>query len=128
MLKDYSVRIDEFGDGVKHALAILSIILGMDVPLLLLEEPEMHQHPKAFGYLAKSLSSLTSKSATQIFITTHSLGLIDAFLDIFKEEDISLYHLSLKAGKLDARKIEVPDTKVLEDLGIDIRSLESYII
>lgn len=126
MLKDYSVRIDEFGDGVKHAVAILSILLGVDISLLLLEEPEMHQHPKAFSYLAKSLSSLTAKARTQMFITTHNLELIDAFLDTFKEEDISLYHLSLRDGKLDARKIETPDAKVLDDLGIDVRSLERY--
>ncbi|MGB2728317.1 MAG: AAA family ATPase [Halobacteriota archaeon] len=126
MLKDYSVRIDEFGDGVKHAVAILSILLGVDISLLLLEEPEMHQHPKAFSYLAKSLSSLTAKARTQMFITTHNLELIDAFLDTFKEEDVSLYHLSLRDGKLDARKIETPDAKVLDDLGIDVRSLERY--
>jgi hypothetical protein len=127
MLKDYSVRIDELGDGVKHAVAILSIILGVDISLLLLEEPEMHQHPKTFSYLAKSLSSLTAKTKTQIVITTHNLELIDAFLDTFKEEDISLYHLSLRDGKLDARKIETPDAKVLDDLGIDVRSLERYV-
>ncbi len=127
MLKDYSVRIDELGDGVKHAVAILSIILGVDISLLLLEEPEMHQHPKTFSYLAKSLSSLTAKAKTQMFITTHNLELIDAFLDTFKEEDVSLYHLSLRDGKLDARKIETPDAKVLDDLGIDVRSLERYV-
>jgi len=76
--------------------------------------------------LAKSLSSLTAKARTQMFITTHNLELIDAFLDTFKEEDVSLYHLSLRDGKLDARKIETPDAKVLDDLGIDVRSLERY--
>ncbi len=132
LYEDKSIRVDEMGDGIKYALVLLGLILSEDIPIVLLEEPENHQHPGVFNDLAKNLVDVVKEKDIQIFITTHSIELIDAFVEAVKNKKVrkvsmNIYHLSLnKDGILQVRKMKKPDVEVLRDLGIDIRMLDNY--
>jgi predicted ATPase len=69
---------------------------------VLVEEPEVYQHPKAIWQTARVLLA-NMRRGVQIVVTTHSLELIDAFLAEATEEDLeklALFNLLLEAGKL----------------------------
>ncbi|MEE8525219.1 MAG: AAA family ATPase, partial [Thermoanaerobaculia bacterium] len=71
--------------------------------LVLVEEPEVYQHPKAIWQTAKVLLA-NMRRGVQMVITTHSLELIDAILAEASEkdlEDIVLFNLKLENGELE---------------------------
>lgn len=70
--------------------------------LVLLEEPEIYQHPKAIWQTALAILA-NVRRGVQVVVTTHSLELIDAFLAEASEEDLegmAVFNLLLKDGEL----------------------------
>jgi AAA15 family ATPase/GTPase len=73
-------RISSVGYGVSQILPIIVDILFSDIPIMLIQQPEVHLHPKAqaaFGQFLYKMSKL-KKSLTYI-IETHSDYIIDRF-------------------------------------------------
>lgn len=67
------------GDGMKRLVGLASL-LADSAPTVIVEEPESHHHPGSMRQMADLLvASLGSQS--QIFISTHSIYLLDALLD-----------------------------------------------
>lgn len=140
LLPDRKVRIDDLGDGIKFACSLLAIALQDEIKILLLEEPENSQHPLALQKIAKVLVDLALRKdqEKQIFVATHSLDLINAFVDAMQEkigdkmrEELKIYLLSLHNGKLDAKSVDAYDAGMLKELGIDLRrfvELYTYLI
>jgi len=100
------------GDGI-HAFLRLSLELAsLDARLVLLEEPEVHQHPAAIRQAARAIVNAV-RDGIQVVLTTHSLELIDAFLAESSSEDVerlSLFKLDLHEGKLIS--VRVPGSDV----------------
>lgn len=97
-----SVPVGLAGDGVQ---AFIQLALEMAVVpggLVLLEEPEVYQHPKAIWQTALAILA-NVRRGVQVVVTTHSLELIDALLAEASEEDLegmAVFNLLLKNGKL----------------------------
>jgi hypothetical protein len=128
LLSSKSIRIDEMGDGFRFGLALLTLILALNMKTVLIEELENHQHPKALRYLAKALTSYAIKNNAQLFLTTHSMELVKAFIRAAEDNlnNLGVFHFELIGGILEARALEGMDAKVLDDLGFDIRVLDEY--
>lgn len=125
-----AVPIDCVGDGLRYATAILSVAAILDNTALLIEEPEVHQHPESLKRLLLALFKIVKRHQIQLFISTHSLELIYFALEAAEKEglDIKIYHLTLSPnGILKARGIPFPDAKLLADLGEDFRMLYKFV-
>lgn len=69
---------------------------------MLLEEPEVYQHPRAIWQSAKVVL-INMRRGVQTVLTTHSLELIDALLAGASPDDLekmSVFNLLLEDGKL----------------------------
>lgn len=97
---------------------------------LLVEELETHQHPESLRKLTQTLFELAKQQELQLFLTTHSLELIDYAMEAAEEKGIGLklYHLTLdQEGLLKATPFPQPDAKLLLDIGHDPRMHYKYI-
>lgn len=97
-----SVPVALAGDGVQAFVQLALEVAVAPEGLVLVEEPEVYQHPKAIWQTARVLVA-NMRRGVQIVVTTHSLELIDAFLAEATDEDLeklALFNLLLEAGKL----------------------------
>ncbi len=77
------VSMDSMGDGFKALIGILASLYQQPKnTIVLIEEPEVHMHPGYLQELAKYLILLSRTRNIQLFISTHSMELINCFLDI----------------------------------------------
>lgn len=105
------------GDGLKRLLLLAGRFASLPPEsAALLEEPEVHLHPRAIGQLAKLLWSAVDRHL-QIVAATHSLELLDAIVEAAGDESAELrhmvvYRLALDRGEL--RTVRIPGPKVRE--------------
>jgi len=94
-------------DGTLRYLSLLAILLDPNPPALVaIEEPELGLHPDVLPGLGKLIKEASSR--TQIFITTHSQILLDAFSET--PEDVivcSRDATGSKMDRLDSKKLDV---------------------
>jgi predicted ATPase len=123
MLKDHSVRVDDFGDGTRYFLRLLMLLSYMENGILLMEEPETAHHAAALQKLAERVVRLAHERNLQVFATTHSSEAINLFAAACRESKTSfaLVHTRLTDGLLTARTVDAHDTEVLLDMGVDPR-------
>jgi len=122
-----SVRVDDLGDGARYALVMVMAAALARRTLLLIEEPESHQHPGGLAKTLEMLLSLAKKNETQLFMTTHSLELVRLTEAIGREVGISLATFFLERsedGLVSARRVEAGDRELLAELGLDVRFLD----
>ena len=112
VLEDRAVPVALSGDGV-HALVRIALELASRPNgVVLLEEPEVHQHPGAMRQTVRAILAAVRRNI-QVVLTTHSLEFIDILLAEASEEDItklSLYRLELEKGRLIA--VRTPGSEV----------------
>src|SRR5207249_855515 len=106
----YSVPATLCGDGIQSLLR-LTLQISSAAGVMLLEEPEVHQHPGAMYRTARVIVAAVRRNI-QVFLTTHSLELIDALVSESSEEDFakfSLYRIVLEDGALKSSRLAGPD-------------------
>lgn len=113
IVKDGNLRLplESYGTGV-HELIILAIaVYSKDNVYYLMEEPEIHLHPKLQKEFLKFIINETSN---KYLITTHSNALIQP------SADVEVAHLRLDDGATKYRRVESSVTilDILSDLGI----------
>jgi len=124
------VAVDWLGDGFRYAVNILALGVLLKGTALLVEELETHQHPESLRKLTEALFELAKQQDLQLFLTTHSLELIDNAMEASQERgiDLKLHHLSLdNEGTLRVTSMSQPDAKLLLDIGHDPRMHYKYI-
>jgi predicted ATPase len=96
--------------------------------LLMLEEPECHQHPGSLERFAGALCRLAKMQSVQLLISTHSAECVRSFLKAAKaaSSDAAVFHLTLNDGKQDARRLDPEAVETLTDTGVDVRFLDLY--
>ena len=115
------VNIIDVGYGVSQILPILVQILSSDIsgstrrtprfpPLSLLQQPEVHLHPKAQAEFSSLLAKLASKGRRSFIVETHSDYMIDrARIEIRKgtirPEDVSLIYFEPKGRVVNVHNI-----------------------
>jgi AAA15 family ATPase/GTPase len=124
------IAVDWLGDGMRYAVNILALGVLLKGTALLVEELETHQHPESLRKLTQTLFELAKQQDLQLFLTTHSLELIDYAMEAAEEKavELKLFHLSLdQEGQLKATPFPQPDAKLLLDIGHDPRLHYKYI-
>ncbi|MBM3462259.1 MAG: ATP-binding protein [Armatimonadetes bacterium] len=120
----YSVPVALAGDGIRSLLRLSLELIASESGVALLEEPEVHQHPRNLIQSAKAIWAAVQRGI-QVIITTHSIELIDSLLSESPERELaklSLYRLALQDGQLSNSRIGGPDiASAREDIQIDLR-------
>lgn len=118
------VPVSVAGDGIQALVQIAVEIAAAPGGLVLLEEPEVYQHPGAIWQTAKALL-FSVRRGVQIVLTTHSLELIDALLSEASEQDVagmSVFNLLLKDGELrHGRRLGSEITFARQNMESDLR-------
>ena len=97
-----SVPIHVAGDGVIALTRIVLVLSALGSGLVLLEEPEVHQHPRAIWRAARAISMAAGRGL-QIVLTTHSLELIDGLIAALPTD--GLEHLTVFRTRLDGERL-----------------------
>ena len=111
---DFSLLAEGFGT---NALVLLLFELVRTAPgaALLIEEPEIHLHPRAQADLASVLVEEAESGGKQIIMTTHSEHVAGRLLTLIAEGKLSADQLAIysfekdKTGACSASEIEVTD-------------------
>lgn len=100
--KERSVPVSLSGDGIQAFVQLALEIAVAPEGLVLVEEPEVYQHPKAIWQSARAILA-NVRRGVQMVLTTHSLELIDALLaqaEDADQEGMVLFNLLLEDGEL----------------------------
>ena len=122
--RGYSLPFYVMGDGFKYALMYL-MLLNTAKDVLLLEEPELHQHVGLLRLIAKAIIKARER-AKQIMISTHSIELIDMLLEEAEKQgildNIAIYRTTLEEGVLNATRYEAHEAiQLRRELEYDLR-------
>ncbi len=122
---DSSVPVALAGEGIQSLLRIILELASRPGGVVLLEEPEVHQHPGAIRQSARAIWAAIRRNI-QVVISTHSLELIDALLsEVENQEELdkmSVYRLLLKDGCLRSSRTAGSDIAFARtEIGDDLR-------
>ena len=122
----FSIPIYLIGDGLRLALVYLMLLSVASDALLLLEEPELHQHPGLLELVAEAIVRSHAQRRCQVVLSTHSLELIDLLIRKAEKLGVSdsliVHRLSLEQGKLSSVSYSAQEAKELrEELEYDLR-------
>ncbi len=126
ILTKYSIPFYLLGDGIKSAFIYIALLNSVEKGIILIEEPELHQHIGSMEFIAEAIIKSRKERENQVFITTHSLEFIDLVLRKAKKYDmgkeISIYRISLKNGELKYRLYSYEEAlKAREEFEVDLR-------
>lgn len=81
---------------------------------ILIEEPEIHLHPKAQSNLAEVLNNISKEKKIQLILTTHSEHILFKLLALVKrgiidKSDLAIYHFELEKGITKVDKLEIDE-------------------
>jgi AAA15 family ATPase/GTPase/5S rRNA maturation endonuclease (ribonuclease M5) len=125
--KDSYFHIDDMGDGTKYAMVILFLCSLLKDTAFLVEEVESHQHSGAITKFIPKLVEIANQQNVQLFLTTHSIEMLNVLSRLPEEYDIHLFYIENKNGYIDVKYLgRNVDFKILLDLGVDPRFLEAY--
>ncbi len=115
------VNIAAEGFGANALIQLLyQLIAAYSGATILIEEPEIHLHPKAQAELAEVLAELAKAEDKQIIMTTHSEHLVERLLLLVAEgtltpDDLAIYSFAKDdKGECSASDIKVTDSGQVE--------------
>ncbi|MBI2299588.1 MAG: AAA family ATPase [Armatimonadetes bacterium] len=111
------------GDGIHALTRIVYEVAAPAGSVVLLEEPEVHQHPAAFRASARAIVAAV-REGVQVVLTTHSLELVEALLAEARDVlgDISVYGLVLRDSRLISARFPGEEARfALVQIGEDLR-------
>ena len=87
---DKMLPMNMFGSGMVRACSIMSLCMG-DQRILLVDEIERGLHYAAVPPLLKALLILSRSSGMQIYVTTHSISILQGLQEVLQQDDMSDY-------------------------------------
>ena len=120
-----SIPVALAGEGVQSLLRTVLELASRPNGVVLLEEPEVHQHPGAIRQTARAIWAAIRRGI-QVIISTHSIELIDMLLvEVQNQEELdkmSVYRLMLKDGCLRSSRTDSSDIAFARTtIGDDLR-------
>jgi hypothetical protein len=114
--KDHALPVAVAGEGIQTLLRLCLELASRPDGVVLLEEPEVHLHPGAILQSARAILAAVRRGI-QVFISTHSLELIDTLLaetnDEAEREKISVFGLKLDGGCLKSYRLSGPQASLM---------------
>lgn len=104
---DGYLNIQSFGDGFKKVLILFAKLISAKNGILLIDEIETGIHHSKINEIYKVLFDIALINNTQIFLTTHNLETVSAFLNVLNENlnQIEIYRIENYKTKKIARNI-----------------------
>ncbi len=121
--KDGSVPAGLQGDGVQAVLRLGLELAAAPGGVVLLEEPEPAQHPRALYESARAVVAAVKRSV-QVILSTHSLDFLDMLRNHLGDElaKLSVHRLACPAGELSVVRYSGADVALARDaIGDDLR-------
>jgi predicted ATPase len=110
--RNHAIPASAVGEGIQVLLRLCLELAAIPSGVLLLEEPEVHQHPGAIRQSSKVIWGAVRRDI-QVILSTHSLELIDALLAEAKDDaelqKLSVYRLQLEDGILKSHRDSGPE-------------------
>jgi len=125
--RDRAVPYYVVGDGVRYALMYLMAVFTPREAVLLMEEPELHTHPSLMRVVVNSILNSYRERGNQVFLSTHSLELIEMMLEQaekleLKDRDLKIYRVALENGVLHSEEYTLSEAlNALRKLEWDLR-------
>jgi predicted ATPase len=105
---EYAVPAAVAGEGVQALIRASLELAASPGGTVLLEEPEVHQHPRAIWQTARAIWAAVNRDV-QVILSTHSLELIDALLSVVPDaadlEKMAVFRLLLEDGQLKSSRL-----------------------
>lgn len=125
--KDLVLRADAMGDGMRYVTRLLLALNSINNTVVLVEEPENHQHPGSIKGVVQSIYETSKQNKLQFVITTHSLDVITRFLEVIEDPDkLKVFFVSLSDGIMEAVPIKTEQIESLLNTNTDPRFLDLY--
>lgn len=106
-----AVPIDLVGDGLRALVRTILVLSDATQGLVLVEEPELHQHPGAIWETARAIWDAVGRGL-QIVLSTHSLEMIDALVGRADSvAGLSVFTLRLEGGSLNVGRTAGEDVR-----------------
>ncbi|MCK6507217.1 AAA family ATPase [Myxococcota bacterium] len=108
-----AVPVNLLGDGVAALLHLAIRVAPVDQGLVLVEEPEVFQHPRSLRLTAHLLLAAVERGA-QVVLTTHSVELIELLVQgagPALQDQVSLHNLALSDGRLQVARFAGDDLR-----------------
>ncbi len=121
--KDGSVPAGLQGDGVQSALRLALDLAAAPGGVVLLEEPEPAQHPRALHESARAVVAAV-KRGVQVILSTHSLDFLDMLRTHLGDDlaKLSVHRLACVAGELSVVRYSGAEVALARDaIGDDLR-------
>jgi hypothetical protein len=134
-LPRFGLRLDGQGSGFRAALRLLLVGRASKNGVLIVEEPECHQHAASLRRLAVALTKQAIDRNIQLFLSTHSLECVRAFAGAAAatpgepgvEVPFSLFSLERQDDSgVSARWLSKETVLGLDESGTDVRFLDEY--
>lgn len=125
VFEDQAIPLVMAGDGVRILARLCLDLASRPQGLVLLEEPEIHQHHRSLRMSAQAVVSAVRRGI-QVVIATHSLDLIDELLGAAEREELlektSIQRLRLTGGILETTAFAGAEAKrIRSELEMDLR-------
>jgi len=127
-LHDTSISIDGLGDGARNAIGLMAPLVLARETVVLMEDPEIHQHPGGMAVLMRAILEIAKKKLLQLIISTQSIEFVKITLKLCERLGISakVFFIERENGELNTRVLKELDVDTLMKLGIDPRFLRAF--
>ena len=122
--KDYALNIDDLGAGIRIAFRMFMAILLSRRSAVLAEEFDCYQHITSFPLFVKALRRLTQSTHCQLFLATHSVDTVRAFVEqsILEGPDVIVFQTALRPdGTFETSRFTANEAETLISGGFDLR-------
>ena len=122
----FTVPYELLADTLQRLLFYKAAILSNKEKILIFEEPEAHMFPPYISKFAADI--IFDENMNQYFISTHSPFVLNDFMEDLKEDELSIYTVSLKNGETVIKKLTDKQITEIYQYGIDLFfNLESFL-
>lgn len=121
---DTNMPFFTMGDGTKAVIISTLAVHAINEGTIIMEEPENFLHPGLLNRFVNELILATKSDKMQIFLSTHSMELLEFLLTEVADLDISIVQLNEFEGEIDAQVLnQTKALKKLNELGMDLRDI-----
>ncbi len=124
--RNYALNIDDLGSGMRIAFRIFMSVLLARESAVLVEEFDGYQHVDTLPRFVEALLALAEKVRCQLFLTTHSLETVKAFVSEARKASspsgLKVFQTALSAdGRFRAAALSDAEADTLLKGGFDLR-------
>ena len=109
--KEIKIAYEGFGSN-QLLFILIPLAQSKDNSILVIDEPELHLHPKAQASLTRRLLQECKEHGKQIILTTHSEHIIASVLtavaeNMFTPDDVAIHYLRRIGGTANNKQLEI---------------------